>query len=207
MAEMEEKQINIQRVNDLMEEMKNTLSTYRYMHSVGVAFMSADLAAVYGVDKESALVAGILHDCAKEVAKGPEIVRICDECGVALSDIERRATSLVHARLGAYYVRHKYGIEDIDIINAVDNHTVGRPAMSRLEQIVFCADFLEPSRSYACNPCLDELRRIIFVDIDMATYLILDNQISFFKEKPRDIDEKTFATYNFYKDIIEHRGE
>lgn len=202
---MEEKQIDIERINSLMAEMKTTLSTYRFIHSVGVAYMSADLAAIYGVDKESALVAGILHDCAKEAAKGAEIVRICDDYGIALSDIERRATSLVHARLGAYMVAHKYNISDPDIINAVDNHTVGRPAMSRLEQIVFCSDFLEPSRNYACNPSLDELRKIIFTDIDLATYLILDNQISFFKEKPRDIDEKTFATYEYYKAIIDKR--
>ncbi len=204
---MEEKPIDFDRVYALMEEMRKSLSTYRYVHSVGVAFMSADLAAVYGVDKEKALIAGILHDCAKEVAKGPDIVRICDDYGIALSDIERRATSLVHARLGAYYVKHKYGIDNQDIINAVDNHTVGRPAMSRLEQIVFCADFLDPSRNYACDPSLDELRRLIFVDIDMATYLILDNQISFFREKPRDIDTKTIKTYEFYKKIIEDREE
>ena len=39
--------------------------------------------------------------------------------------------------------------QDQDILNAIENHTTGRPAMSLLEKIVFVADYIEPRRNKA----------------------------------------------------------
>ncbi len=192
-------------IRDFFDKMQHTLSPDRFMHSVGVAYMSSCLAYSYGVPSDKALVAGLLHDCAKEIEKN-EMERLCDENCVPLTDIERRIKALIHARYGAYLVKHLYGIEDTDIINAVDNHTVGRPGMSRLEQIVFCADFLEPDRKYHCEPSLDELRKLIFTDIDKTTVLILENQMDYFKEKPRDIDPRSMETLEYYRNVLRKRG-
>lgn len=189
----------------LFNEMQKTLTPFRFMHSLGVAYMSACLATSYGVDRKKAYIAGLIHDCAKEIDKD-ELLRLSDRDGVFLTDIERRIKQLIHARYGAYLVKTKYGIEDEDIINAVKNHTVGRANMTKLEQIVFCADFLEPHREYDCTPSLDELRKMIFTDIDKATYLILQNQVDFFREKPRDIDPQTLETLEYYKTIVDRRS-
>ena len=190
----------------LFNEIQKTLSPFRFMHSLGVAYMSSCLAVCYGVDRRKAYIAGLIHDCAKEIDKD-ELVFLCDMNGVPITEIERRIKQLVHARYGAYLVKSKYGIDDEDIINAVKNHTVGRAGMTKLEQIIFCADFLEPHREYDCTPSLDELRRLIFTDIDKATYLIIDNQVTFFREKPRDIDPKTLETFEYYKDLINKRKQ
>ena len=45
----------------------------------------------------------------------------------------------------------KYKIKDMEIINAILNHTTGKPAMTLLEKIVFVADYIEPRRDKAPN--------------------------------------------------------
>lgn len=49
----------------LRKEMEQRLERKRYEHTLGVAYTAANLAMVHGVDVEKALIAGMLHDCAK----------------------------------------------------------------------------------------------------------------------------------------------
>ena len=51
----------------------------------------------------------------------------------------------------------KYGVTDPDILNAILNHTTGRPDMSLLEKIVWLSDYIEPGRKQAPN--LPEIRK------------------------------------------------
>lgn len=178
--------------------MKECLSEKRYIHSLGVAYMSASLGYVYDVPQDKALVAGILHDCAKET-DGSTLIKLCDENHVVLTEAERSNTSLIHSKYGAYLAKNLYGIDDKDIINAIANHTVGRENMSRLEQIVFCADFLEPMRTQKCSPSLDELRKLIYTDIDLTTVIILENVIDYLKKNEALIDPASIKTLEYYK--------
>ena len=52
-------------VYKLQNKMKKVLETKRYEHTLGVAYTAANLAFVYEIDTKKALVAGLLHDCAK----------------------------------------------------------------------------------------------------------------------------------------------
>ena len=56
--------------------------------------------------------------------------------GIECSETELRNGYLLHAKLGAYLSKEKYGIEDEEICSAVRYHTTGKPAMSVLEAIV-----------------------------------------------------------------------
>ena len=49
----------------LRDKMEKTLEPKRYEHTLSVAYTAANLAAVHGADVEKALLAGMLHDCAK----------------------------------------------------------------------------------------------------------------------------------------------
>ncbi len=192
-------------IQSCMKDVQSTLSTFRFQHSVGVAYMSASLAMVYGVAVDRATVAGLLHDCAKELPD-KEQEALCDAHNMPLTASERRMTQLIHGKAGAVLVREKYGITDVDFLNAIINHTVGRPAMTRLEQIVFCADFLEPQRDFKnMEPPLRELRSLVFRDIDKATAEILKATIDFLRIKGREIDSSTLKTYDYYKVFLDNK--
>ncbi len=186
------------------EDIRKTLSPFRFQHSIGVAYTAASLAMVYGVAVDRATAAGLLHDCAKEIPE-EEQEALCDKNGIVLTDNERRMKQLIHAKAGAYIASTKYGITDRDFLNAIINHTVGRPAMTRLEQIIFCADFIEPQRDFEMQPPLKEIRSLIFRDIDKATALIVKAGIDFLKEKGREIDPGTLKTYDYYKVFIDNK--
>ncbi|MDE7210267.1 MAG: HD domain-containing protein, partial [Lachnospiraceae bacterium] len=53
------------RIDALMKEMEHRLPRKRYVHTLGVAYLAASIAMAYGKNYEKAMIAGLLHDCAK----------------------------------------------------------------------------------------------------------------------------------------------
>ena len=49
----------------LRKKMEKELHAKRYEHTLSVAYTAASLAMVHNVDTDSAMTAGLLHDCAK----------------------------------------------------------------------------------------------------------------------------------------------
>ena len=104
----------------------------------------------YGCDLEKAEIAGLLHDCAKHYSD-ETIIKKCLMEGLSLSEDERKAPAVLHAKYGAWLAKKKYNIQDEEVIGAIRWHTTGRPNMSLLEKIVFTADYIEPRRDKASN--------------------------------------------------------
>ena len=122
----------------LQHTLKKELDEDRYQHTLGVMYTSASMAMRYGADVTQALLAGLLHDCAKCIP-GDKKIHLCEKYGLPVSDVEYENPGLLHARLGAYLAEKKYHIHDQEIIHAISSHTTGRPGMSLLEKIVYIA--------------------------------------------------------------------
>lgn len=189
--------------------LKSLLSAKRYRHVINVANLCYKLGEIHGVDPERAYVAGLLHDCAKHLDRDTVIAE-ARRLRLHMSKAEHaRPCELMHSRIGAEYARSIYGITDSGIINSIYWHTVGHPAMTRLEQIVFLADVIEPSRTMQFNPSLDVIRSIATYDIDKATAITLANIVSYLAESPEeDLSEATFRAYYYYRRLsLEKKGE
>lgn len=59
-------------MNDMTEQLKQAqkqikkeMDKSRYQHTIGVMYTAAGLAMRYGQDIQQAMLAGLLHDCAK----------------------------------------------------------------------------------------------------------------------------------------------
>ena len=180
----------------LRDSMKNTLKQPRYFHSLGVAKVAGDLAVIYGYDEEKARIAGILHDCAKNLSDA-ELLRWCDIYHLSVSPMEALCPFLLHGKVGAVLARENYGIEDPEILDAIIYHTTGRPNMSLLEKIIFTADYIEPFRRPL--PRLDEIRNQAYADLDRAVLMILENTLDYLTESKVKIDTTTVDTYKYYK--------
>ncbi len=72
--------------------------------------------------------------------------------------------------------------------------------MTKLEQIIFCADYIEPGRSV--QPNLSFLRQIAMKDLDLLTYHILKDTLNYLQNKNQLIDSFTKEAYEFYKEKI-----
>jgi len=185
----------------LEQKLQKVLTPKRYLHTIGVAYLSASLAMCHGISHRDALVAGLLHDCAKNLPED-DMLQHCLTMNLPLSEHEKRIPELIHAAYGAYLAKKEYKIIQEDILLAIRNHTLGRPQMSKLEQIVYLADYLEPERMQPTIPSLDELRSIAFQNLDKATYLVSENSIRYFESTGKDTDPMTYRVYEYYKNIV-----
>ena len=179
----------------LRKQMEKVQDEKRYEHTLGVAFTAASLAMRYGADVKQAQVAGLLHDCAKCMTN-EERLSICKKNKLEVTPVEKANPFLLHAKVGAFLAKEKYGIQDEEILSAVRCHTTGRPNMTLLEKIVFTADYIEPSRKTAPN--LDEVRTMAFQNLDIALCKILSDTLNYLDTVDQEIDHMTKETYHYY---------
>ena len=193
------KTVNVGKIRKAMEK---TLDIKRYEHTLGVAYTAAALAMCYDVTIKDAEIAGLLHDCAKCITNEKRI-SICEKHNIPINEIERRNPFLLHAKVGSFFAMEEYNIANPDIINAILNHTTGRPGMSMLEKIVFVADYIEPNRRQAPN--LNEIRKMAFQDIDRTLLIVLEDTLNYLNRIDQDIDPMTQKTYEYYKNVINEK--
>ncbi|MCI9196667.1 MAG: HD domain-containing protein [Lachnospiraceae bacterium] len=186
----------------IQKKLYKKLDSHRYQHTLGVMYTCAALAMVHGVDLGKAQTAGLLHDCAKCIPNEKKL-KLCKKHEIPVTPFEKENPFLIHAKLGAYLARKKYKVEDEEILSAIRCHTTGKEAMTALEQILFIADYIEPTRSTA--PHLERLRRLAFQDLDQCTYEILRDTLTYLRQSPQKIDETTERAYGYYRERNEKR--
>lgn len=184
---------------DLRAAMKKALNPRRYEHTLGVAYMAAALAMRYGEDVKKAQTAGLLHDCAKNLSNEKRM-KICQKNGISVSEAERRNPFLLHAKVGSFLAKEKYGIRDQEILDAIACHTTGKPGMGMLDKILYIADYIEPCRSQA--PDLAAVRRLAFEDLDQCLYRILMDTLEYLEASRTECDILTRETYEYYREHL-----
>lgn len=183
-------------LSKLRKEISKVQDSKRYEHTLSVAYTAANLAACYGESIDHALAAGMLHDCAKCLPE-EKLLSICEKQHMQISEEEYKKPSLLHAKAGSFLAEKKYHIADRNILNAIRNHTTGRPGMSLLEKIIFVADYIEPGRRQA--PRLEQIRRTAFADLDKAVLMILEDTLKYLQDSGSVIERTTQETYQYYK--------
>lgn len=171
---------------------RSRLSDYRFHHSLCVAQEAKRLAERYGADADKAYTAGILHDIMKDTPKEAQ-QQIFADYAVALDDVEKRSTTLWHARSGEVFLRHVLGVTDEEILSAVRYHTTGRAGMSLLEQVLFTADFTSADRNY---PDVSVMREYANQSLTKAIRYGVEYTIRDLIEQGRPVHPDTLAVYN-----------
>jgi predicted HD superfamily hydrolase involved in NAD metabolism len=130
------------------------LGTAAAGHCRLVGESAAQLAGVYGVDADSARIAGILHDWDREVAPDALLAAAAEQ-GIVVSDADSAVPHLLHARTAVRGLREAFPELGDAVLDAVARHTLGAEGMTPLDMVVYIADMIEPSREY---PGVDALR-------------------------------------------------
>lgn len=129
--------------DEIKEWLRVNLTAEKYVHSLGTAEAAKAIAEKCAYDEDKAYFAGLVHDCAKNLAfeKQLELVK---RAPFKLIEGETDNAKILHAPAGAVLAREIFGIEDEEILSAIRWHTLGRVEMSMLEKIIFLADKIEP---------------------------------------------------------------
>ena len=178
---------------EIIEELKKRLKPTRFQHTLGVAETAVKLAEKYGADKDKAYLAGLLHDCAKNIDFETSLA-YCKEHGVELKEICKKERSLIHAPLGAYMAKEDFGVTDEEILTAIYYHTTGHENMALLTKILYIADAIEPNRTQAG---VENLREIAYTDLNEALIRSIDSTIRHIINKGVTLDCNTINARNY----------
>lgn len=179
-------------VDEIWDKLKGVLSPKRFKHSVGVMETAIRLASLYGVDKKKAELAGLLHDCAREM-EVEEIMQICRQNSIEVDYVCEIQPKLLHGPVGSIVAREEYGIEDEEILSAIYCHTTGRKNMSALDKIIFLADYIEPGRDFSG---VEKIREAVFENLDKGMVISLISVIKHLVKKRELIQIDTIDTWN-----------
>ena len=192
---IEEKEY-LEKIRFIRKHLKEHLQDNRYEHSISVSFSAIALAMAHDYDLQSAELAGLCHDCAKFMGK-KELISACEREHIPLLPEYIAAPQVLHGIYGATYARKHFQIHNEEILSAIYYHTIGKPAMSLLEKIIYLADYIEVRRGYREE--LEEVRRAAFTNLDEAMYLALSQTIQYVEAKGQHLCSSSLEAFRYYK--------
>lgn len=175
----------------IKKELQDTLSEERYKHSLGVMKMAQTLAKQYNINEQEALLTGLTHDMAKELSQ-EENLQYIKQNQIEIDEIEKRNTSLLHAKIGANMAKERYGFNQ-KMQNAIAYHTTGNPDMDTLAKIIYIADKIEENRNFEG---VEELRKLALKNLEETVVAILSYDIKKNINKGRLIHPNSILTRN-----------
>ena len=177
----------------MYRQLEQDLKPERLEHTAYVLETAIGLAAKFGADAEKARIAALLHDCAKYQPK---------ETLLSFADTEPAMLPVLHAPAGAARARDVYGVADPEILSAIRLHTTGEAEMTLLDKIIYLADMIEPSRTFAG---VEEIRQADTIDGMMR--LALSRSIWYIKEKGDPLHPATVRALRSIGGTMERFGE
>ena len=162
------------------------LKPKRMPHVLGTEQEAVRLVRRYGGDETQARIAALLHDCTKKLDMAQQLA-LCEKYGIMLDELEQKALKLLHSKTGAAIARDVFGVEDA-VYDAILYHTTGKPDMTRLEKIIYLADYIEPTRDF---PGVDELRKTVYEDMDKGLLMGLTMTIQEMEEMGNPVHHLT----------------
>lgn len=180
-------------IEQIKNDLKQNLSERRYEHSIGVMEMCGELAKIYNVDVDTAMLAGILHDNAKEMSP-EELIKYIDGNNINITEVERINTKVLHGKVGADIAKKKYGVSK-QVQQAIEYHTTTNPNMTTLDKIVYVSDKIELTRKSDTYD-IEEERKLAKTDLDSAVILIINSNIKSLIEKDKLISPESIETRN-----------
>ena len=186
-------------IEQIKKDLKEILSERRYIHSLGVMEMAGKLAKIHNEDIETAKIAGLLHDIAKEMPK-EEMLKYVKENNIETNKIERINTAILHGKIGADIARKRYGVSK-QIQDAIKYHTTTSPEMDTLAKIVYVADKTEMNRKSE-DYDIEYERKLAKKDLDAVIIYIIDANIKSLIDKNKLIEEESVKTRNSLMTLI-----
>lgn len=167
----------------------------RINHVLRVEQMAIALAQNHELNVGKAAQAGLMHDLAKYF-KPRQLLDIAQREGWTLDPVDELNPHLLHADVSAVVARDTFGVQDQEILTAIANHTLGRPAMSPLSCVIFLSDSLEPGRGD--TPELNTLRQVTERNLFQAVWMTCDYTLKHLIQTRRLVHPRVLLTRNWF---------
>lgn len=176
---------------EILSKLREHLDESRFNHSLNVQNVAIELAKKNNADESKAGLAGLIHDYAKQRSDNQFIDIIKNK--KFDPELLQYNNGIWHGIVGTFFIEKELNIHDEQILNAVRRHTVGSPNMTKLDKIIFVADFIEPNRNF---PGVDEARKLAYEDLDKAVWFEVYHTFLYLLKKQVKIYPGLLLTYN-----------
>ena len=178
---------------------KLLLDEKRYIHTLNVEKLAAELGTIYGLDTEKLRIAALLHDIMKNAPKDILLHR-AKQSGI-INKIEDKPKQTLHGFAAAHYAKTELGLEDEEILWAVKSHTCGRSGMQDIEKVIYLADMLCEERRFEGK---DYLLSLAKQNLDKAMYASLAHSLEYVKSRGNTVDTDSLGAMEYFSGILSH---
>lgn len=162
-------------LDEMKQILEKSLPHKRFQHSLYVYETALKLGKHYHGNLDKIGIAALLHDCGREVPTRDSFMYAVTH-NIPMDFVEEHQPVLLHAKLGGYFARDKYGVTDPEILDAIMQHTTGASDMTQTAMIVYLADLLEPTREFKG---IDELRDVARKDLELAMLKAMEHTMQY----------------------------
>ncbi|MEK1478867.1 HD domain-containing protein [Limosilactobacillus fermentum] len=176
---------------ELVDKLRHAMKKKRFDHVLRVEETAIELAKENGVDLELASIAALCHDYAKQRPNQDFIATIKEKHLDPV--LLNYGNAIWHGVVGAELVADELGCHDQRILDAVRQHTVGAPYMTKLAQIVYMADYIEPGRDFEG---VELARQVTHQSLAKGVALQTKQTLMYLVSTGKPVYPTTLATYN-----------
>ncbi len=190
----------------IREKVKSLQGERRYRHTLGVEEEAYALGQLFMPEKSEKLaLTALLHDITKKLNIN-EHIALCEKYGIEI-DTNNIVPKLLHAKTGCEYAKEMFGAEIVDneVYNGIFYHTTGRKDMTLFEAIIYLADYIEKTRTFAdCKRLRKFFYKSIKKGIDkfealrLAMVMSFDMTIKNLISEGREIDTDTVLARTYF---------
>lgn len=189
-------------IEKLREDVKKRVTEKRYIHILGVEEKAVELAKKCGIDEEKTRIAAILHDIAKNLDLETQ-QKICKEYfSDELCEKDMEINEILHGFVGCIIANKELGIDDLEILDAIKYHTIGKKDFGMLGKIIYISDSIEKNRDY---PDVVKIREIVDKDLEKGIVYEIERKAVYLEKIGCKIHKNTLEMREQLMENIKNR--
>ncbi|MET1819715.1 bis(5'-nucleosyl)-tetraphosphatase (symmetrical) YqeK [Enterococcus faecalis] len=165
---------------DHQQVLKNEIKQYlvskncekTYYHCMEVGEYAYQLGEKYLTSPEKVSIAGYLHDISA-VYPNNQRINVAQKYGIELNEAEMAFPMIIHQKISKSIAKMDFGIEDNEILSAIECHTTLKKNYSDIDLVLFVADKIKWDQE-AKPPYLDGLLQALNCSLENAAYFYID---------------------------------
>ncbi|WP_185939614.1 bis(5'-nucleosyl)-tetraphosphatase (symmetrical) YqeK [Enterococcus faecalis] len=165
---------------DHQQVLKNEIKQYlvskncekTYYHCMEVGEYAYQLGEKYLTSPEKVSIAGYLHDISA-IYPNNQRISVAQKYGIELNEAEMAFPMIIHQIISKSIAKMDFGIEDNEILSAIECHTTLKKNYSDIDLVLFVADKIKWDQE-GKPPYLDGLLQALNCSLENAAYFYID---------------------------------
>lgn len=165
---------------DHQQVLKNEIKQYlvskncekTYYHCMEVGEYAYQLGEKYLTSPEKVSIAGYLHDISA-IYPNNQRISVAQKYEIELNEAEMAFPMIIHQKISKSIAKMDFGIEDNEILSAIECHTTLKKNYSDIDLVLFVADKIKWDQE-GKPPYLDGLLQALNCSLENAAYFYID---------------------------------